>query len=95
MTDMGRTVPRYIKKAWIIVARSFKIAYNYIITTINNKTLRNIMRDELKEIVKKYYESELEKYKEESDEDDEECKWSVSEFVSGEIDEIMNEIIVA
>ena len=53
------------------------------------------MRDELKEIVKKYYESELEKYKEESDEDDEECKWSVSEFVSGEIDEIMNEIIVA
>jgi len=53
------------------------------------------MRDELKEIVKKYYENELEKYKKESDEDDEECKWSVSEFVSGEIDEIMNEIIVA
>lgn len=51
------------------------------------------MRDELKKIVEKYYNSELEKYKECSDESDEECKWSVSEFVVGEIDEILSEIV--
>ena len=51
------------------------------------------MREELEKIVEKYYNYELEKYKKESDEDDEECKWSVSEFVVGEIDEIMNEIV--
>ena len=51
------------------------------------------MRDELEKIVKRYYESELEKYKEESDESDEECKWSVSEFVVGEIDEILINIV--
>ena len=51
------------------------------------------MREELEKIVKKYYEDELEKYKEESDEDDEECKWSVSEFVVSEIDEILSNIV--
>jgi len=51
------------------------------------------MREELEKIVKRYYESELEKYKEESDESDEECKWNVSEFVTGEIDEILGDII--
>jgi septum formation topological specificity factor MinE len=51
------------------------------------------MREELVKIIEKYYNSELEKYKEDSDESDEECKWSVSEFVVGEIDEIMNEIV--
>ena len=52
-----------------------------------------VMREELEKIVKRYYESELEKYKEESDESDEECKWNVSEFVTGEIDEILGDII--
>ena len=52
-----------------------------------------IIRKELEKIVKRYYESELEKYKEESDESDEECKWSVSEFVVGEIDEILGDIV--
>ncbi len=52
-----------------------------------------IMREELEKIVKRYYESELEKYKEESDESDEECMWNVSEFVTGEIDEILGDII--
>ena len=51
------------------------------------------MREELEKIVKKYYESELEKYKEGSDESDEECMWNVSEFVTGEIDEILGDII--
>ena len=53
----------------------------------------DVMRDELEKIVKRYYESELEKYKEDSDESDEECKWSVSEFVVGEIDEILISIV--
>ena len=52
-----------------------------------------VMREELEKIVKRYYESELEKYKEESDESDEECKWNVSEFVTGEMDEILGDII--
>jgi hypothetical protein len=51
------------------------------------------MREELEKILKKYYDSELEKYKECSDESDEECKWSVSEFVVSEIDEILSEIV--
>jgi len=51
------------------------------------------MREELKKIVEKFYNSELEKYKEDSDESDEECKWSVSEFVVSEIDEILSEIV--
>jgi len=51
------------------------------------------MREELEKIVKKYYDSELEKYKEDSDESDEECMWSVSEFVVSEIDEILSEIV--
>ena len=51
------------------------------------------MIDELKKIVEKYYNSELEKYKEDCDESDEECKWSVSEFVVSEIDEILIEIV--
>ena len=50
------------------------------------------MREELEKIVKKYYESELEKYKE-SGEDDEVSKWSVCEFVVSEIDEILSDII--
>ena len=54
---------------------------------------RIVMREELEKIVKRYYESELEKYKEESDESDEECMWNVSEFVTGEIDEILGDII--
>jgi len=52
-----------------------------------------IMREELEKIVEKFYNSELEKYKEDSDESDEECMWSVSEFVVGEIDEILSDII--
>ena len=44
-------------------------------------------------IVKKYYDSEFEKYKKESGESDEECKWSVSEFVVSEIDDILNGIV--
>jgi len=51
------------------------------------------MRDELVKIIEKYYNNELEKYKKESDEDDEECKWSVSEFVVSEIDEILSDIV--
>jgi len=51
------------------------------------------MREELEKIVKKYYDSEFKKYKKESGESDEECKWSVSEFVVGEIDEIMSDIV--
>ncbi len=51
------------------------------------------MREELEKIVKRYYEGELEKYKEGSDESDEECKWSVSEFVVSEIDEILSDIV--
>ena len=51
------------------------------------------MRDELVKIIEKYYNYELEKYKKESDEDDEECKWNVSEFVVGEIDEILSVIV--
>ena len=65
----------------IEVALYKKIAYNYG------------MIDELKKIVEKYYNSELEKYKEDCDESDEECKRSVSEFVVGEIDEILSEIV--
>jgi len=53
----------------------------------------HVMREELEKIVKKYYNSELEKYKEDSDESDEECKWSVSEFVVSEIDEILSDIV--
>ena len=51
------------------------------------------MRNELVKVIEKYYNSELEKYKKESDEDDEECKWSVSEFVVSEIDEILSDIV--
>lgn len=51
------------------------------------------MREELKKIVERFYNSELEKYKECSDESDEECEWSVSEFVVSEIDEILSEIV--
>ena len=51
------------------------------------------MRDELEKIIEKYYNYELEKYKKESDEDDDVCKWSVSEFVVGEIDEIMSNVV--
>lgn len=51
------------------------------------------MRDELEKIIEKYYNYELEKYKKESDEDDEECKWNVSEFVVSEIDEILSDIV--
>ena len=51
------------------------------------------MREELEKIVKKYYDSEFKKYKKESGESDEECKWSVSEFVVSEIDEILCEIV--
>ena len=51
------------------------------------------MREELEKIIEKYYNSELEKYKKESDESDEECKWNVSEFVVGEIDEILSDIV--
>ena len=51
------------------------------------------MRDELEKIIEKYYNYELEKYKKESDEDDEKCKWNVSEFVVGEIDEILSDIV--
>ena len=51
------------------------------------------MREELVKIIEKYYNSELEKYKECSDESDEECKWSVSEFVVSEIDEILSDIV--
>ena len=41
-----------------------------------------------------YYSNyELEKYKKESDEDDEECKWNVSEFVVSEIDEILSDVV--
>ena len=50
------------------------------------------MRDELKRIVEKYYNSELEKYKE-SEADDEVSEWSVCEFVVSEIDEILIEIV--
>ena len=50
------------------------------------------MREELKKIVEKFYNSELEKYKE-SGEDDEVSEWSVSEFVVSEIDEILSEIV--
>ena len=51
------------------------------------------MREELEKIIEKYYNSELEKYKKESGEDDDECKWSVSEFVVGEIDNILSDIV--
>ena len=51
------------------------------------------MREELEKIIEKYYNNELEKYKKESGESDEECKWSVSEFVVSEIDEILSEIV--
>ena len=51
------------------------------------------MRDELEKIIEKYYNYELEKYKKESGEDDDECKWSVSEFVVGEIDDILSDIV--
>ena len=50
------------------------------------------MREELKKIVEKFYNSELEKYKE-SGEDDEVSEWSVCEFVVSEIDEILSEIV--
>lgn len=52
-----------------------------------------IIREELEKVVKRYYNSELEKYKEDSDESDEECEWSVSEFVVSEIDEILGDIV--
>ena len=52
-----------------------------------------IMRDELEKIVEMFYNSELEKYKEDSDESDEECKWSVCEFVVSEIDDILSGIV--
>ena len=51
------------------------------------------MREELEKIVKKYYDSEFKKYKKESGESDEECEWSVSEFVVSEIDEILSEVV--
>ena len=51
------------------------------------------MREELKKIVEKFYNSELEKYKKESGESDEECEWSVSEFVVSEIDDILSGIV--
>ena len=50
------------------------------------------MREELKKIVEKFYNSELEKYKE-SGEDDEVSEWSVCEFVVSEIDDILSEIV--
>lgn len=51
------------------------------------------MREELEKIVRKYYDSEFEKYKKESGESDEECKWSVSEFVVSEIDDILSGVV--
>ena len=51
------------------------------------------MREELEKIVKKFYDSEFKKYKKESGDSDEECKWSVSEFVVSEIDDILSEIV--
>ena len=50
------------------------------------------MREELKKMVKKFYDSELEKYKEFED-DEEVSEWSVCEFVVSEIDEILSEIV--
>ena len=51
------------------------------------------MREELEKIVKKFYDSEFKKYKKESGDSDEESKWSVSEFVVSEIDDILSDIV--
>ena len=50
------------------------------------------MREELERIVRKFYNSELEKYKE-SEADDEVSEWSVCEFVVSEIEDILSEIV--